>query len=93
MPALPYLLDGLADQEIAEHNARCAHADRVVDPIPSAIMSINDWLHWYHLLRHPEPDEEDIDRLTDGLCCNMRAWAQSPGATTISLVKGLSRVI
>jgi hypothetical protein len=65
MLALPYLLDGLADQEIAEHNARSALVDRVVDPIPSAIMAINEWLHWYHLFRNPEPDDDDIDRLTD----------------------------
>ncbi len=45
MFALPYLLDGLADQEIAEHNARSALVDRVVDPIPLAIMTINEWLH------------------------------------------------
>ena len=65
MLALPYLLDGLADQAIAEHNAGLAPVDRVSDPIPSAIMAVNDWLHWYHLFRHPEPDDDDIDRLTD----------------------------
>ena len=65
MLALPYLLDGLADHAIAEYNAGLAPTDRVSDPIPSAIMAVNEWLHWYHLFRHPEPDDDDIDRLTD----------------------------
>ena len=63
MQVLPYVLDGLADEAIVEHQAR-GHA-RVADPLPDVIMTINDWLHWYHLARTPEPDDDDISRLTD----------------------------
>ncbi len=27
-------------------------------------MTINEWLHWYKLYRNPEPDDDDVDRLT-----------------------------
>ena len=64
MLTLPYLLDGLADEEIERHNSTCAVANRLVDPIPDACMAINEWLHWYKLFRTPEPDEDDVDRLT-----------------------------
>ena len=46
MLVLPYVLDGLADEFIGQHNARQAQANRVVDPFPDAIMAINEWLHW-----------------------------------------------
>ena len=61
---LPYLLDCLAEEEINAHNARCAAADRVADPIPDAIMAINEWLHWYRKYRLPEPDDDDVAQLT-----------------------------
>jgi hypothetical protein len=61
---LPYLLDCLAEEEINAHNAQCAPADRVADPIPDAIMAINEWLHWYRKYRLPEPDEDDVAQLT-----------------------------
>ena len=57
MQVLPYVLDGLADEAIAEHQARRGAA-RVSDPFPDAIKAINDWLHWYHLARTPEPDDD-----------------------------------
>ena len=63
MQLLPYVLDGLADEAIAEHRARGGAA--VSDPFPDVIMAINDWLHWYHLARTPEPDDDDVARLTD----------------------------
>ena len=61
---LPYLLDCLAEEEIAAHNAQCAVADRLVDPIPEVIMTINEWLHWYHKYRMAEPDDDDVAQLT-----------------------------
>ena len=46
MLVLPYVLDGLADEFIGQHNARQVQANRVVDPFPDAIMALNEWLHW-----------------------------------------------
>ena len=63
MQLLPYVLDGLADEAIAEHHSR--GRARVSDPFPDVIMAINDWLHWYHLARTPEPDDDVVARLTD----------------------------
>ena len=68
MQVLPYVLDGLADEAIAEHRARGGArggAARVSDPFPDVIKAINDWLHWYHLARTPEPDDDVVARLTD----------------------------
>ena len=49
----------------ADHGCRRAVASHVPDPVPDAIMAINEWLHWYHLFRNPEPDDDDVERLTD----------------------------
>ncbi len=49
----------------ADHGCRRAVASHVADPIPDAIMAINEWLHWYHLFSNPEPDDDDVERLTD----------------------------
>ena len=46
MLCLPYVLDGLADEAIAEHNSGLAGDQRVKDPLPDAIMAVNDWLNW-----------------------------------------------
>jgi hypothetical protein len=64
MLTLPYLLDGLADDAIDDHNAKVAAANRVVDPIPDVIMAINEWLHWYRDFRKAEPDDDDVAQLT-----------------------------
>ena len=64
MQVLPYVLDGLADEAIAEHRAR-GGAARVSGPFPDVIKAINDWLHWYHLARTPDPDDDVVARLTD----------------------------
>ena len=61
---LPYLLDGLAQDELTAFNAGKAPAQRVVDPIPDVIMVVNEWLHWYHLFRQPVHDEAELARLT-----------------------------
>jgi hypothetical protein len=45
MLAVPYLLDGLADEELAVYNDRKAAALRIKDPIPDVNMVINEWLH------------------------------------------------
>ena len=65
MLTLPYLLDGLADEELEAHNSARAVAARIADPIPETCMAINEWLHWYKLFRTPEPTDDDVDRLTD----------------------------
>jgi hypothetical protein len=46
MLCLPYVLDGLADDAIAEHNSRVSPDQRVKDPFPDVIMAVNEWLHW-----------------------------------------------
>jgi hypothetical protein len=45
MFALPYLLDGLADEELEVYNDRKAAHLRIKDPIPDVNMAINEWLH------------------------------------------------
>jgi hypothetical protein len=65
MLILPYLLDGLADEELEAHNSARAVAAGIADPIPETCMAINEWLHWYKLFRKPEPDDDDVSRLTD----------------------------
>ena len=47
MLVLPYVLDGLANDFIMQHNTRTVQANRVADPLPEAIRAINEWLHWY----------------------------------------------
>jgi hypothetical protein len=54
----------LADEAIADYQAGRGAA-RVSDPFPDVIKAINDWLHWYHLARTPEPDDDVVARLTD----------------------------
>ena len=66
MLSLPYLLDGLADEELAVFNAGPGRVrgNALADPIPAAIMAVNEWLHWYKLYRKEAPDEDDVKRLT-----------------------------
>ena len=64
MLALPYLLDGLALEELNEFNLRAGASAKVSDPMPATIMAVNGWLTWYHLYRKEEPDESDVERLT-----------------------------
>jgi len=61
---MPYLLDGLAQDELAAFNAGKAPAERVADPMPEVIKVVNEWLHWYHLFRQPVHDEAELARLT-----------------------------
>jgi hypothetical protein len=63
MLLLPSLLDGLADEALAEHVA--GGGAPLADPFPAVNLAINEWLSWYHLYRKPEPDEDDVARLTD----------------------------
>jgi len=53
MLALPFVLDGLACEEVKAFNAGKAPSNRVVDLVPEAIMAVNEWLHWYHMYRLP----------------------------------------
>ena len=64
---LPYLLDGLADEELRVFNTNhpAGRAEPVHDPIPAAIMAVNDWLQWYQLYRKETPDESDTERLEE----------------------------
>jgi len=54
MLALPFLLAGLACEELEQFNALLSPAEQEQDPIPEAIEAVNEWLHWYHLYRQPE---------------------------------------
>jgi len=54
MLALPFLLAGLACEELEQFNALLSPAEQEQDPIPEAIEAVNAWLHWYHLYRQPE---------------------------------------
>ena len=54
MLALPFLLAGLAYEELEQFNALLSPAEQEQDPIPEAIEAVNAWLHWYHLYRQPE---------------------------------------
>jgi hypothetical protein len=58
MLTLPFLLDGLAVQEVEAFNAGKPQHQHVTDPLPDAIMAVNAWLHWYHLYRQPESDDD-----------------------------------
>ena len=58
MLTLPFLLDGLAEDEIYAFNAGKPQDQHVTDPLPAVIMAVNEWLHWYHLYRQPESDED-----------------------------------
>ena len=58
MLTLPFLLDGLAEDEIYAFNAGKPQDQHVTDPLPGVIMAVNEWLHWYHLYRQPESDED-----------------------------------
>ncbi len=62
MLVLPSVLDGLADEALADHVA--SGGAPVADPFPAVNLAINEWLSLYHLLRTPEPDEDDEERLT-----------------------------
>ena len=62
LPSVLESLDGLADEALADHVA--SGGAPVADPFPAVILAINEWLSWYHLLRTPEPDEDDEERLT-----------------------------
>jgi hypothetical protein len=54
MLAIPFLLDGLASNELQAFNAGKTPVNRLLDPMPEAIMAVNEWLHWYHMYRLPE---------------------------------------
>jgi hypothetical protein len=63
MLLLPYVLDGLADEAIAEHITR--RESHFADPFPDVIMAVIacQRVHWYHLAQTPEQDDDDVDRL------------------------------
>ena len=58
MLTLPFLLDGLAVDEIDAFNAGKPQDQHVKDPLPDVIEAVNAWLHWYHLYRQQESDED-----------------------------------
>ena len=63
MLAMPFVLDGLAHQELSKFNAGKGHRDQVRDPFRPIIGAYNDYLHWYHQYRSrrlPEPQVESM---------------------------------
>jgi hypothetical protein len=46
MLALPFLLAGLADEELEQFNALLSPAEQEQDPIPEAIEAVNAWLQF-----------------------------------------------
>ena len=63
---LPFLLEGLLTDVVAEHNARNRFIHRVVDPSSQMVEITIILLSWYRLYRRkfPAKDEEDIKDLT-----------------------------
>lgn len=75
---VPFVLDGLADAEILQHNSGVPRAaDRITNPIPEMIACWNDYLRWYHLYRQGENNELALDRLD---------------ATGVALLEDLKRI-
>ena len=64
MLALPFLLDDLVRVELADFNRGKPAAQKLADPMPAAIMAVNEWLHWYQLYRAEESDDDSNARLT-----------------------------
>ena len=64
MLALPFLLDDLVRNELDDFNRGKTAAQRLADPMPAAIMAVNEWLHWYQLYRAEEADDDSNARLT-----------------------------
>ena len=62
---LPYLLNGLAQDELVAFNTGKPNAQRILDPMPDVIMVVNEWLQWYHQFRQPVHDEAALARLSD----------------------------
>jgi hypothetical protein len=60
MLLLPYVLDGLVDEE---HNA--GRGGSVADPFSDLIMAVDELLHWYWLAQTPEPSDDNVALLTD----------------------------
>ena len=58
MLTLPFILDGLAVEEVDAFNAGKSQDQHVTDPLPEVIAAVNEWLHWYHLYRQQESDED-----------------------------------
>jgi hypothetical protein len=64
MLALPFLLDDLVRVELSDFNRGKPAAQKLADPMPAAIMAVNEWLHWYQLYRAEESDDDSNARLT-----------------------------
>ena len=64
MLALPFLLDDLVRVELEDFNRGKPAAQKLADPMPEVIMAVNEWLHWYHLYRAEEADDDSNARLT-----------------------------
>ena len=58
MLALPFMLDDLACEELVVFNRGKPAAQKLADPMPEAIEAVNEWLHWYHMYRADELDED-----------------------------------
>ena len=58
MLALPFMLDDLVREELVVFNRGKPAAQKLADPMPEAIEAVNEWLHWYHMYRADELDED-----------------------------------
>ena len=64
MLAMPFVLDGLAHQELSKFNAGKGSRDQVAYPVRPIIGVYNDYLHWYLMYRSrrlPETLVESMD--------------------------------
>ena len=50
-------------EELVAFNRGRPAAQKLADPMPDAIGAVNEWLHWYHLYRADEPDEDSNAQL------------------------------
>ena len=70
MLTLPFLLDGLAVDEVEAFNAGKPQDQHVTNPLPDVIEAVNAWLHWYHLYRQQESDGT-------AACPALKKWARN----------------
>ena len=63
MLAMPFVLDGLAHQELSKFNAGKGHREQVRDPFRPIIGAYNDYLHWYHQYRSRRLTEPQVESM------------------------------
>ena len=63
MLAMPFVLEGLAHQELTRFNAGKRPRDQVADPFRPIIGAYNDYLHWYSMYRSRQQTEHQVARM------------------------------